>query len=93
MKTAGRHPHANARPPRYKNVKTDAGQEPDRIIMPAYNTHSTDGSSGRYGAIDYEFTDFEVLEAASSSVDDEIAFQEFADEDPTRLRMGRGGAS
>jgi hypothetical protein len=86
MKTAGRHHHVNGSRPRYKSDKNDRAKEPDRIIMPIQDPH---GSSEHFyrGLTSMEYTDFEEIEAGSSSDYDEMAFQEFAGEDPTRLRV------
>jgi hypothetical protein len=87
MKTAGRHHHVNPPHPGFKSDRNERAVKPDRIIMPVHGTHGVDDHmySARAGVVEY--TDFEVIEASSSSDYDEMAFQEFATEDPTRLRV------
>ncbi len=83
MKTAGRH-HVNTTQARSKNDKRVQATEPDRIIMPVHVAH---GSSEQFyrGLKSMDYTEFEEVQASSDY--DEIAFQEFAEEDPTRLRV------
>ena len=85
MKTAGRH-HVNATQPRSKTDKRGLATEPDRIIMPV---QIAQGSSEQFyrGLKSMDYTEFEEIQAGSSSDYDEMAFQEFAEEDPTRLRV------
>ena len=86
MKTAGRHNHANPPRSRYKSATNDSVIKPDRIIMPIH-TQSIDEHPYRGKVVSFEYTDFEEIEAGSSSDYDEAAFQEFATDDPTRLRV------
>jgi hypothetical protein len=82
MKTAGRHPNTNAATP--YSVKQSISTDPDRIIM---SISHGQGAGAYYGhsRTAGEYTDFE--EVTSSHAYDEIAFQEYADEDPTRLKV------
>jgi hypothetical protein len=83
MKTAGRHPNTNeARPP--FSAKANTATDPDRIIMSVSQGRGSDISYG-HGMSAGEYTEFE--EVTSSHAFDEIAFQEYADEDPARLRV------
>jgi hypothetical protein len=86
MKTAGRH-HANHPRPRYKSATNDAVIKPDRIIMPIQATEGPHDRVYRGKVVSFEYTDFEEIEAGSSTDYDEAAFQEFATDDPTRLRV------
>jgi hypothetical protein len=85
MKTASRQHQTGAPRPPYKG-KSDA-REPDRIIVPVNDDSSTGGRfhTGRFRP--FEYTDFEEITASETY--DQMAFQEYADEDPSRLRVSR----
>ena len=83
MKTAGTHTNTTAARPPFTG-KQSTTTEPDRIIM---SVSHGQGSSTHYAHLVNagEYTDFE--EVSSSHAYDELAFQEYQDEDPTRLRV------
>lgn len=87
MKTAGRHHHANHPRPRYRGATSNTALKPDRIIIPIHETQGVDDHLHHGKVISLEYADFDEVEAGSSSDYDEAAFQEFATEDPTRLRV------
>lgn len=55
--------------------------------MPLHGTQNADEHSYLGKVVSFEYTDFEEIQAGSSSDYDEAAFQEFATDDPTRLRV------
>jgi hypothetical protein len=83
MKTAGRHSQTNSERPPYATKQATAN-DPDLIIMSV--SHGQKATSHLSHLVTGgEYTDYE--EVASSHAYDELAFQEYADEDPTRLKV------
>ena len=85
MKTASRHHFVNTSRSRYKTDKTSEALDPDRIILPVQDTQGADHVHFRSNPV-LDYTEFEEIQTGSSAYD-EMAFQEFAEEDPTRLRV------
>jgi hypothetical protein len=67
--------------------KASSAAEPDMIIIPLRDSSvERDGNRQYLGHQRHlEYTAFEEIETASSNADDELAFQEYADDDPSRL--------
>jgi len=80
---AGRSPFSPQQP---KSNAAPVASEPDMIIIPAHESFAWEGRHmGRERK--FEYTAYEEIETAPSNFDDELAFQEYADDDPTRLRV------
>lgn len=89
-KTSIRHEPGHHRPSSrsrsHNSTKTFAA-EPDMIIIPAHESATHDGRYYLGRERKLEYTAFEEIESVPSNLDDELAFQEYADDDPTRLRV------
>jgi hypothetical protein len=79
---SGMHPPVNRR-------KSPPAAEPDMIIIPARESSFEHDENRQYLGHQrkLEYTAFEEIETASSNVDDELAFQEYAGDDASRLRV------
>ena len=86
-KTGTRH-DSGMNPPVNRRKATPAA-EPDMIIIPLReSSFERDGNRQYLGHQRHlEYIAFEEIETASSNADDELAFQEYADDDPSRLRV------
>lgn len=88
-KTSIRH-ESDLRPSRSRTQDSNqafAPAEPDMIIIPANEPLTRDGRFHSVRERNMEYTAFEEIETAPSNADDELAFQEYADDDPALLRV------
>ena len=75
--------------PPVSHRKASSAAEPDMIIIPVRDSSfERDGNRQYLGHQRHlEYTSYEEIETAPSSVADELAFQEYADDDTSRLRV------
>ena len=75
--------------PPVNHRKAPQAAEPDIIIIPSRDSSLERGGSRQYLGHQrhLEYVAFEEIETASSNAADELAFQEYADDDMSRLRV------
>lgn len=79
--------HKTSRSRRPAN-RGDQAIDPDLIIFPRRDFEREESTPRYLGRErNLEYTAYEEIESAPSNVDDELAFQEYADDDPSRLQV------